>query len=193
MKRLLPALLLLVSATPLLAQDDGGDGTNIPSYRELVREGYGPRDYRDSYYMRLNYGIHDAPKPTQAFYGKGYTIYYGYTMVPVAPGQEETTYAFGYPLSYFRSMMPSSVNNTNINQYAVEVRGNAFYQPGDYLAQQRRARANAVSRAQRIAAQAKTPTGSTAGNTPATPTPNTAAAATTGTAPLPPIAEKPSP
>jgi len=137
MKHLLPALFLLITAAPLLANDDGGDGAIIPSYQELVREGYGPRSHYDSdtYYLALNYGTHVAPKPTQAYYGRGYTLYYGYQMVRVYEGQENNLYAFGYPVSYFRKLLPPNIDESNIGSVAVEVRHSAYYQPGDYVAQ----------------------------------------------------------
>jgi hypothetical protein len=173
MKQLLPALFLLVTAFPLFANDEGGDGPEIPSYRELVREGYGPSNSdRSGYYVWLNYNYHMAPKPTQAYYGRGYTVYYGYTAVPVAPGQADTIYAFGYPLSYFRSLMPASVNETNIANYAVEVRNTSYYEPGEYVTQRGSNHANAVTAVRKVSTR----------------TVNTAAAPATT---LPPIGEKP--
>ncbi len=172
MKRLLIALLLLVSGALLFAQDDGGDPGYIPNYRELVREGYGPRhEDREDYYLRLGYGFAMAPKPTQAYYGKGYTIYYGYTAVPVLQGQANSVYAFGYPLEYFRHLMPGSVDGLNLSNYAVEVRNNT-YGPGDYVAQNRARHGEAVTTVQKVQTTTTTATAS-------------------GTNPLPPIGEKP--
>jgi len=136
MKRFLPALFLLVLAGPLFANDDGSDPGYIPSYQELVREGYGPRsttittvDYNNPAFLKV------MPKPTQAYYGRGFTIYYGFTPVQVWQGEAQATYAFGLPLEYFRQLMPQGVDATNLGHYALEVRKNSF-QPGAYVAQQ---------------------------------------------------------
>jgi len=178
MKRFLPVLFLLAAATPLLAGDEGGDGAYIPSYRELLREGYvsHDRDLTDGYYQRLNYNFHAAVVPTQAYYGRGFTVYYGYAMEAMLPGQENVTYAFGHPIAYFRKLLPGNVDASNINDVAVEVRNTSYYQPGDYVAQQRRFRFNAVTTVQPV----PTATGATA------------AAPANGSNPLPPIGEKPS-
>jgi hypothetical protein len=171
MKRLLSALFLLVSVAPVFAMDDGGDPAYMPSYQELVREGYGPRE---SDRVRVDYYspqfIKAEPKPTQAYYGKGYTIYYGYTTVLVADRNTDTQYAFGRPLAYFRSLMPGSIDQTNLNHYAVEVRTSNF-QPGEYVAQ-RRTNGTTVTAVQPVTTGAKA----------------TAVAPTTN--PLPPVAEK---
>jgi len=182
MKRLLPALLLLINAAPLLANDNGGDGAYIPPYRELVREGYGSHYYDphnsagDGYYLRLNFGdYHLAPKPTMAYYGRGYTLYYGYSMVPTVDGRDDSVYAFGYPLSFFRRLMPDNVTATSIANVAVEVRNTSYYAPGDYIAV-RSDHSNAISTVQAVPAAAK-PAFKTA-TMPANPT-------------LPPIGEAP--
>jgi hypothetical protein len=179
MKPLFVAFLLLFNAAPLFAGEEVGDPGYIPDYQELVREGYGPRhDYRegyfdrDGYYLRLGYGYTTAPKPTQAYYGKGYTIYYGYTTVMVPWGQPHTDYAFGYPLEYFRRLMPSSVNGVNLSHYAIEVR-NSVYGPGDFVAQSRSHRDSAITTVQRVT------------------TTTTTTAPASGANPLPAIGEKP--
>jgi hypothetical protein len=171
MKRTLLAFLLTLIVIPLLAQDEGGDGATIPNYRELVREGYGPRSEQRIDYIEFGYGTVAVPKPTQAYYGKGFTIYYGYTAVPVPKGQADSLYAFGYPIEYFRKMLPSSVADVNLNHYAVEVRKSLYgYGPGDYVAQQ--AVRPAVTQVQ--------------------PVPTTTTATPAGAGQLPAIGEKPS-
>ena len=63
--------------------------------------------------------LRQAPKPTQAFYGPGYIVYYGYITVPVyEPG---SNYSFGYPLEFYRKLMPASVTDVNMDRYAVAV------------------------------------------------------------------------
>ena len=126
MKRLFFASLLLLNAAPLFANDEGGGGTFIPDYQELVREGYGPRhldrerdDREGDGYLRRAPFV-SIPKPTQAFYANGYTIYYGYTAA-IRNGDVNALYAFGYPVDYFRHMMPPSVTDTNLTNYAVAV------------------------------------------------------------------------
>jgi hypothetical protein len=176
MKRLLPALFLLITAAPIIAQDEGGDGAYIPSYAELVREGYGPREhyydrYGDyGYYLPLNYGYHLAPKPTQAYYGRGYVIYYGYQMLPVGGDQEESLYAFGHPASYYRQLLPPNIDASNVSDVAVEVRNNSSYQPGSYVAQ-RRVQTRAITTVQRTTTVTrpafKTAVSPNAGNLPA--------------------------
>jgi hypothetical protein len=165
MKRLFLAFFLLVNATPLFA-DEAADGTVIPDYQELVREGYGPRhDYndRDGYYLHLGYGYAAAPKPTQAYYGKGFTVYYGYTPVYLPWGDANTSYAayaFGHPLEYYRRLIPGSVEGVDLNSYIAEVR-TSVYAPGEAVADSRSHRGNAVTTVQKVSA-------------------NTTAAATTG-------------
>ena len=122
MKHSLLALFLMVSAAPLFANDQDGDMAYIPSYRELVREGYGPREHEQLFRPVVRV----APKPTQAFYGRGYTVYYGYTTVPIRAGDNSMLYAFGSPVEYFRRMMPLSDVETNLSRYAVTV-SNADY------------------------------------------------------------------
>jgi hypothetical protein len=131
MKRLLLALFLLSPAAPLFAADDGGDPGYIPDYQELVREGYGPHSQeiqnRPEYGSTVidihrPYTVHAAPKPTQAYYGKGFTIYYGYTTVLAAEGDADSIYAFGYPLTYFRQLTPASITDVNLTRYRQEVR-----------------------------------------------------------------------
>jgi hypothetical protein len=183
MKHLLPALFLLITAAPLFANDDDSDGAVIPSYQELVHEGYGPRheyaeDRMADYYVALNYGLHAAPIPTQAYYGRGYVVYYGYQIQPMVAGQENTTYAFGHPVSYYRQLLPKGVDQSNINQVAVEVRQNSFSQPGDYVAQRHYYRTTTVTSVK--------PTARPAFKTQALP--NAAPASNT----LPAIGEKPS-
>jgi hypothetical protein len=185
MKHLLPALFLLITAAPLLANDDGGDGAYIPSYPELVREGYAPREHtyqyqNEGYYVALNTGFHMAPKPTQAYYGRGYVIYYGYQMTPVFSGHEDTIYAFGHPLTYFRQLLPPNVDESNISDVAVEVRHTSYYQPGDYVAQ-RHYRSNEITTVEAVKPAAR-PAFKTTINPTITPSSNT----------LPAIGEKPS-
>lgn len=156
MKRSLSFLFLLALATPLFAHDDGGDPAYIPDYKELVREGYGPH-----YSERIDYyspaWVRAVPKPTQAYYGKGFTIYYGYKPVLVAEKEENTVYAFGYPISFFRNLARGSLNETNLNQYAVAVWKNG-YEPGSYVAQRPAAHANAVTSVQSTTTTAPTST-----------------------------------
>jgi hypothetical protein len=122
MKHLLFPLCLLVSVTPLLAHDEGGDGAVIPSYQELIREGYGPRNYDgDELYRRSYLPARETAKPTQAFYGPGYVVYYGYT--PVRLYDAGKAYAFGYPTEFYTNLMSHSVNELNLNRYAVAVGG----------------------------------------------------------------------
>ena len=173
MKPLFIALLMLVNGAPLFAGEPVGDPGYMPSYQELVREGYGPRheerEEREDYFLRLRYGYTTAPKPTQAYYGKGYTIYYGYATVLVPPWQANTTYAFGYPLEYFRSQMPKSVDGVDLAKYALEVRNN-MYGTGDYVAQRREHRGDAVTTVQSV---------------------KTTTTTSNGTNPLPAVGEKP--
>jgi hypothetical protein len=183
MKRFLPVLLLLLMGAPLFASDEDGDPGYIPSFAELVREGYGP-SYRNrsdmydrpgyGYYPLLHYGVTTAPMPTQAYYGKGYTIYYGYTPVPVWRGSPaEQGYAFGYPAEYFRRLLPDSLEGVDLKHYAIEVH-NSMYGPGDYVAQNGGHRSDAVTTVQRV-----------------TTTTTTTTAPSNGTNPLPAIGEKP--
>jgi hypothetical protein len=178
MKRILLTLLLLVNWAPVFAGESDGDPGYMPSYRELVREGYGPRHYdREDYYLRLGYGLTAAPKPTQAYYGKGYTIYYGYTAVPVPWGRSNAIYAFGHPVEYYRHLLPESLNGIDLSRYAVEVpngSANGTYGPGDYVAQRREHRADAVTTVQSV--KTTTTTTTTTSN---------------GTNPLPAVGEKP--
>ena len=138
MKHSLLALFLVVSAAPLFANDQDGEIAFIPSYRELVREGYGPRE------QPFRPVVSVAPKPTQAFYGQGYIVYYGYTAMPVRAGDGNTLYAFGSPVEYFRRMMPASDTDTNLNRYAVAV-SNGNYNYGNAVAQGRDRRAEATT------------------------------------------------
>jgi len=139
-----------------------------------VRQGYGPRDHQTdgevnvSLNLQQFYGVKAAPKPTQAYYAKGYTIYYGYTEIPVRQTEPETAYAFGYSLEYFRHLMPASLDGVTLNQYAVEIR-NSLYGPGDFVAQNQH-RGNAVTKVQSV----------------------TKTATSTGSSQLPAIGEKPS-
>ncbi len=180
MKHSLCLLFLLAIATPLtplFASDEGGDGAYIPSYQELVREGYGPR------FTPVLAPVKNAPKPTQAYYGNGYTIYYGYTVVPVRVGYDNANldYAFGYPIEYFRQMMPTSITETNLNRYAVEMSTPYYdtngYGPGTYVAKAPADHSNAVTTVQSTARTTTTTTPSTPSN---------------GANPLPAIGEKPS-
>jgi len=137
MKRFLFGLFLLVNAAPLFAKDEGGDGAYIPGYQELVREGYGPRHEEHSDDYRRPPVMVMAPKPTQAFYGKGYTVYYGYMPLPERAGATSAHYAFGYPLDFFRQKMPSSITDIHLNRYAEVVADNQhrYYVSGDGPAQ----------------------------------------------------------
>jgi hypothetical protein len=137
MKRFLFPLFLLSVGRVAFANDDGSDPGYIPDYQQLVREGYGPKhttvttevDYYNPAFLKV------MPKPTQAYYGKGFTIYYGFTPVEVWQKEAQTTYAFGYPLEYFRQLMPQGVDSTSLNHYVLEVRHNNF-EPGTYVAKQ---------------------------------------------------------
>ncbi len=125
---LMPVVLLVV-APRARALDEGGDGAYIPNYDELQREGYGG-DYR--------HAVTDAAKPTQAYHLKGVTIYYGYTPVHVHRdyeygGDARENYAFGYPETYFREKMPTSVTSANLNNYAVAVNDPITRTPGDFF------------------------------------------------------------
>jgi hypothetical protein len=174
MKRLLFALFLLGCAGPLFASDEGGDPGYIPDYQELVREGYGPRSTTTTTHVEYNNPIflELVPKPTQAYYGRGYTIYYGFTAVPVWQRGESNNYAFGYPLAYFKNLMPQGVDSTDLSHYAMRVPTNSF-QAGTYVAQRPIAHPAAVTTVQSV-----------------TTTPTTTAPATRN-ATLPAIGEKP--
>jgi hypothetical protein len=175
MKRLLFGFFLVASAVPLLANDDGGDGTVIPSYAELVREGYGPSSQDQAEYLLIRRnGFTAAPKPTQAYYGNGYTIYYAYTPVKIASGEANTIFAFGHPVTYYWHLSPITDPGTNLNNYAtLSHEGQSqYYAPGDYIAQHQ----PAVTTVQPQTAKA---------------TPKTAAPSS-GAATLPAIGEKPS-
>lgn len=124
MKHLLFPLFLLMAAgiAPLFAFDDGGDGTSIPDYRELVREGYGPRRIdrdRDEDSYRVHVGVEVRPVPTQAYYANGYTIFYGYRAVPERVGSINTVYAFGYPADFYRHLMPADM--PNLDRYVLSL------------------------------------------------------------------------
>jgi len=182
MKQFLFALFLLVNAAPLFANDEGDEIAYIPSYQELVREGYGPRnhDYRDQYRDQnreqyLGWAMSTAPKPTQAYYGRGYTVYYGYTPVPVRVMDNNMLYAFGNSVEYYRKMMPASVTETNLSRYAVAVTNNYGYYGRNAVAA-RVQNANATTVVQSAAAS---------------PAPVVAKAVTSGTTALPAIGEKP--
>ena len=174
MKQILFALFLLANAAPLFANDESGDIAYIPDYRELVREGFGPRERGQYEYLRP--ALTTTPKPTQAYYGKdqsgkAYTVYYAYTAVPGRAMDTNMLYAFGYPVVFFRQMIPASDTSINLNRYAVVLNNqNGRYGPGDYVAQGRNNRSNATTTAQRA-------------------TTNTAPA--NGAAPLPAVGEKP--
>jgi len=186
MRRLLFALLLLVSAAPLFAGDTDGDPGYIPSYSELVREGYGPHySTRVDYYSPVF--LRSAPKPTQAYYMKGCTIYYGYTTVPITRREEDTTYAFGHPLSYFQQMMPTSAAQTNLNHYAQQV-PTYNYEIGSYVALTPTERPAPVTTVQRVTSPPRRVVLTTA---PAPAFRNAQLPPAGGT--LPPIAEKPGP
>ncbi len=188
MKPLFFALFLLINGAPLFAGEPVGDPSYIPSYQELVREGYGggygsgydghgrygsryDERERTDYYLRLRYGYIAAPKPTQAYYGKGYTIYYAYTTVLVPPWQTNAASAFGHSVDYFRRLLPAGGEGVDLSNYAVEVRNNT-YAPGDYVAQRTEHRGDAVTTVQSV----KTTTTTTTSN---------------GTNPLPAVGEKP--
>jgi hypothetical protein len=146
------ALLLLAGfAAPLFASDDGGDGAYIPDYKELVREGYSHRvvevDYNSPRFVKA------MAKPTQAYYGKGYVVYYGYTVVPIWERDASAQYAFGHPLAYYQGLMANSGKPTNLSEYAVEVR-NSNYQPGSEVADRPSFRATPVTQIQSIQASA---------------------------------------
>jgi len=147
MKQIVFGLFLLALVAPAFANDEGGDIAYIPDYQELVREGYGPRHEHARQAQQ-----EQAPKPTQAFYGKGFTIYYGYTAVKAHGWNPASQYAFGYPLEFFRQMMPISGANVNLNNYAVAL-GNtsSLYGPGDFVAEAKREREQATTRVQSAA------------------------------------------
>ena len=137
MKQLIFGLFLVASTLPLFAGDEGGDGPEIPSYTELVREGYGPTSQEQTtYYSIRTVGLVAAPKPTMAYYGRGYTIYYGYTPIKIAAAQANTVYAFGHPVSYFWHLTPTADPTMSLDNYAVQVttpaygEGNAIAQRG---------------------------------------------------------------
>jgi hypothetical protein len=151
MKSLILAFFLTANVLPLLANDEGGTPGYIPDYETLVREGYGVRvraDYRADYYGVDSRQI-VAPMPTQAFYMKGQTIYYGYKPVAVGSEYRNTVYAFGYPSDYFRQMMPASAIAVNLSHYAVAVANHyGDYGPGDFVARAKAEHENAVTTVQ---------------------------------------------
>jgi hypothetical protein len=113
---LIPLFLLVAFAFPLFAHDEDGDRSYIPDYQELVREGYGPRrDSRDDY-LRIGYEM--RPMPTQSFYAKGYTIFYGYKMVAGRVGGADGLYAFGYPADFYHHL-GRPVSGANLDRYVV--------------------------------------------------------------------------
>jgi hypothetical protein len=171
MKQGLFVFCLLLGAAPLLANDEGGDGAYIPSYQELVREGYGAGATTELIRPDPNFVA-----PTQAYYGEGYVIYYGYTVVRTW-GDPSTTYVFGHPLEYYRQMMATAgVNETNLNRYALEVRTtNSDYGPTDMVAKAREEAAQRAAGASVVQTNTVTPVKPTTSN---------------GTAPLPAIGEK---
>jgi hypothetical protein len=183
-KGFLFAFFLLVSGLPLFASDDGGDPNNLPSYGELVREGYGPRAPQAN--EQVNYYspafLHEVPKPTQAYYMKGATIYYGYQTVPVWERDENSVFAFGHPLSYFHRLMQTSATDTDLSRYVLEVKKNNTdigVAEGSYAAQIPIVHHRAVTRVQTVTTPARTAVATSAPNF-----------RTSGV--LPPIAEKPS-
>jgi len=149
MKQSLLVLFLLAAAAPLFANDEGGDGPYIPDYRELVREGYVLRPVEPV--------VAAVPKPTQAFYGNGYIIYYGYQAVPVHTFNASFLYAFGHPVQYFNRLNPIAGDNLNLNDYAV-ASGNPYniYGPGTFVAQarQQQLRASATTVVQKTTTKA---------------------------------------
>jgi len=149
MKRFLFALFLLVSAGALFANDEGADPGYIPDYQTLVREGYGPR----STTTRIEYDnpefLQVLPKPTQAYYGRGFTIYYGFEPIVLWQKYAQTTYAFGHPLAYFKQMMPQGLDDTNLSHYALEVPKNNF-EPGTYVAQRQPQHPAATTTVQKV-------------------------------------------
>jgi len=199
MKRLLIALSFLTVAGPLIAADEDGDPGFIPSYQELVREGYGPRDggyaregygesdreSRQDYYLRLGVNYQMAPKPTQAYYANGYTVYYGYTTVANLP--QQPVYAFGYPVDYFRHMLPDSLDGVDLSRYAVQVPKYASRSVAN-VAQNPARHAEAITTVQSVTPV--TPVAATS-SAPAAASTNTATAPTQGTNPLPAVGEKP--
>ena len=151
MKRILPALLLLACATPLFATDEGGDPGYIPDYQELVREGYGPHHERDAQYRPI-YNIEAVPKPTQAFYMHGTTVYYGFTAIPERTGAIGVHYAFGYPLDFYSQLMPASLTQTHLNRVAIAVTDNGNgVRSSDAEDQVRKGRGEAITTVQSTA------------------------------------------
>jgi len=56
----------------------------------------------------------------------GYTIYYGYQAIPVTQFQENTMYAFGYPVAYFRHLLPDKVDSVDLSRYATQAPRNDY-------------------------------------------------------------------
>ena len=121
MKGLILALFLLGSAIPVLARDEGGDGVVIPSFQELVREGFGPHISERPTIIIPTVTLIAAPKPTQAYYMKERTVYYGFVPLAVRSTNTSTIYAFGYPLDFYRKLMPPSITDINLSRYSVSV------------------------------------------------------------------------
>lgn len=140
MKQILFSLALLAAvASPglLFGGDNGGDGAYIPSYQELVREGYGSRhDTRDGYH-RTSYVMRALP--TQAYYSHGYTVFYGYTAVREHTAAGQSVYAFGYPADFYTRLMPEQ--NTNLDRLVVQLSRAGNYR----VARAQPARGEAVS------------------------------------------------
>ena len=149
----------------MFANDERGDIAYIPDYRELVREGYGPREHIEAFRPAMR----TESKPTQAYYGKGYTIYYGYTAVPTRMIDTKMLYAFGYPVEFFNRATNSE---TNLDRYAMEViTPYSNYGPGTFVAQSQTTRAGPTTTVQRT---------------------RTSTSTANGANPLPAIGEKPS-
>ena len=135
MKKFLLLAALVTLTAPLFANDEGGDGAYIPPIAELMHEGYGSPMIVDPY--DLNNAVNSVmlesrkvgAKPTQAYYDaeRHRTIYYGFKPVPLYRVDPSTLYAFGYPLDFFRALLPPSIESTNLETAAVAVYNSRVY------------------------------------------------------------------
>ena len=119
MKQFFPLLLLLALPAAVLARDEGGDGAYIPSRAELARDGYYVH-HSDTYAYYNAIPESASAKPTQAYYTKGSTIYYGF--VPYSPHgyyAARTPYAFGYPIDFYQQMVAGSRDAAGLNHLVV--------------------------------------------------------------------------
>ncbi|HEX4085964.1 MAG TPA: hypothetical protein VHY22_13705 [Chthoniobacteraceae bacterium] len=123
MKRFVLFLALASITAPLFAHDSEGDGVTIPPIAELMREGYGPVIERREDFNLLLGGPTIMAKPTQAYRDdtRHRTIYYGFRPVALNRINASEQYAFGYPLDFFKNLIPNTPSPVSLDTLAVAV------------------------------------------------------------------------